>query len=310
MRMRLFVLLVVMLMLIVPVRAQDTDTPTMTCPASESLTFGLQEVTFTVDDVTRSAFVYVPETYDPTTPAPLVMSFHGFASNPLQQRVFSAWDSLADTHGFIAAYPKGTGFLLRWNSGKLGFGDSSADDVAYVGALIDTLSERFCIDATRVYANGLSNGGGMSYRLACELSDRITAMGGVAGYYTLATCEPTRAVPAMIFHGDADPIVPIEGTEIGIGPSPDIADWVLEWSVRNDCQTVETLETVGTVSGTRYTDCTDNADVVYYVVGGGGHTWPGGGAQPAFTSGPTNRDVDASALMWAFFSQYALPTAQ
>jgi len=304
--MRWLVLLVAVLMFGVSVYAQDADNPTITCPASESVTTGLQELNFTVDEVARSAFIYVPQSYDPTTPAPLVLSFHGFASMPLQQRRFSAWDALADEHGFIVAYPQGTGFPLRWNSGTLGFGDSASDDVAYVGALIDEIAKAYCVDDARVYANGLSNGGGMSHRLACELSDRITAIGGVAGYYTLETCEPTRAVPVIVFHGDADMIVPIEGTK-GDFPTPAIEDWVLAWSVRNACQTVEALEPVGTVEITRYTDCTDDADVVYYRVGGGGHTWPGGGEQFEFISGAVNRDVDASALMWAFFSRYSLP---
>ncbi len=305
--MRWFALVMAALMLGVSVHAQTTDSPNVTCPSPqpESVGKGLQELNFTVDEVARTAFVYVPQSYDFTTPAPLVLSFHGFASTPWRQEFFSAWDALADEHGFIVAYPQGTGFPLRWNSGKLGFGDSSSDDVAYVSALIDEIAKTYCIDSTRVYANGLSNGGGMSYRLACELSDRITAIGSVAGYYTLETCAPTRAVPVIVFHGDADRIVPIEGIK-GDFPTPAIDDWVSAWAVRNNCQTMETLEPVGTVEITRYTDCTDDADVVYYRIGGGGHTWPGGGEQPEFVSGKVNRDVNASALMWEFFSRYRL----
>lgn len=304
---RLFVLLCVALLSFVPVNAQENDRPPVTCPTSQALVSGEQEIFLTVGEIARRALVYIPESYDPTVPTPLVLSFHGFASNPNQQRVFSSWDAVADEHGFIVAYPQGTGFPLRWNSGPLSFGDSPIDDVAFVSALIDDLAQSLCIDTARVYVNGLSNGGGISHRLACELSDRITAMGGVAGYYTFETCEPTRPVPVMAFHGDRDAIVPIDGMAGGVGSVAPIADWVAGWAERNACQTTETLETVGTVRGTRYTDCSEDADVVYYVVGGGGHTWPGESEQPEFISGMVNRDIDASVLMWDFFSQYALP---
>lgn len=306
MKQRLLFLVILLLVSVFSVHAQDSTTPAdePSCDsATQSFELGLHEWTFEIDGHTRRFWLYVPESYDPTTPTPLVMSFHGFGSNPVQQYSYSAWDKLADAHGFVVAYPQGTGFPARWNSGPLSFGDSTSEDVAYVDKLLDTLEENLCIDSARVYTNGLSNGGGMSYRLACELSDRITAMGGVAGYYTLETCEPTRPVPVIAFHGDRDSIVPIDG----VGDVPAIADWVAGWVERNECQTTEALEPVGTVSGTRYTDCADDVSVVYYVVGGGGHTWPGEGEQPEFISGMVNRDISASTLMWEFFSQYTLP---
>ena len=131
----------------------------------------------------RTYLLYVPKTVDPATPTPLVISMHGFASWPANQMSVSQWNKLADQHGFIVVYPSGTGFPKRWNtSGRTG--EDAADDVAFLSDLIDTLSQQFTIDPARIYANGLSNGAGMANLLACELSDRIAAIGGVAGAYT------------------------------------------------------------------------------------------------------------------------------
>jgi len=307
MKSRLFSLLLLSLLLSVAVlRAQDAPPP-VTCPTSQSFRYGLHELTLEVGESTRVYTLYVPHTYRGDTPTPLILSFHAYSSDPGQQEYISMWNLLADQNNLIVAYPQGTGDPLIWNSGPLGFGNgTSADDVGFVSALLDELSKNLCIDTARVYANGLSNGAGMSHRLACELSDRITAIGGVAGYYTLERCEPTRAVPVIAFHGDIDPIVPIHGGN-QMGNMPPISDWVKGWSARNNCQTVRALDPIGSVTVELFTDCTDGADVLYYRVVGGGHTWPGGGEQSAENNGPTNRDINATVEMWNFFSQHVIP---
>lgn len=309
MKTRLLLLLVVIVLggaVMIPLAAQDAPSAPTCDPAALNFEFGLSEHGLTFDGLNRRYVLYVPESYDAATPAPLVISIHGFASNPYQQMGYSAWNPIADEYGFIVAYPQGTTFPARWNSGELGFGDSTADDVGFISAMIDEISAALCIDATRVYANGLSNGGGMSHRLACELSDRITAIGGVAGYYTLAECEPTRPVPVIAFHGAVDQIVPIDGDAASGVQS--ISTWVSEWAARNNCETLEALPDVGAVTIERHTDCDADADVIYYRAADGGHTWPGGGEdQPRLISGPVNRDINASALMWEFFTQFTLP---
>lgn len=266
--------------------------------------------TLTYDGLERSYLLYVPASYDPAQPAPLVLSMHGFSSNPTQQVSFSQWNPLADEYGFIVAYPQGTGFPLRWNSGANPFAPrETTDDVGFIGVLIDTLSSSLCIDLTRVYATGLSNGGGMSNRLACELADRITAIGGVAGAYSaLPECQPSRPVPVIAFHGTDDTIVPYEGTTGQRFGLPPIEDWAAEWAGRNGCDLApQPLADIGAVSGVEYTGC--EAPVTLYTVHGGGHTWPGGEDQIALFVGETNRDVNASAMMWDFFQQYAISPA-
>ncbi|PJF24359.1 MAG: hypothetical protein CUN53_18230, partial [Phototrophicales bacterium] len=169
------------------------------CAADAVYKVGLDDGVIEFDELRRTYRVYVPESYDPTQPTPLVLSLHGFASNARQQMEFSQWNRVADEHGFLVVYPQGSGTPLRWNSGRIGGRLAElfpqTDDVAFIRALLDHLSQTLCIDPARVYATGLSNGAGMSSRLGCELADRIAAIGGVAGAYTPTECDPGRAVP-------------------------------------------------------------------------------------------------------------------
>lgn len=258
----------------------------------------------------RRYLLYVPESYDPTVPTPLVITLHGFAQWPANQAAVSRWNDLADEYGFIVVYPAGTGFPMRWRtSGASGSATDPMQDVAFISDLIDKLSDEYNIDPTRVYANGLSNGGGMSFVLSCKLSERIAAFGSVAGAYSFpwAACNPSRPVPAIIFHGTADPIVPYQGGPSG--PSgftfPYIPDWVDSLARRNGCDEVpQNLATSGDVSGVQYTSCA--GDVDFYTIAGGGHSWPGGGYLPKFIVGNITHDIDASRTMWEFFQQHPL----
>ncbi len=261
----------------------------------------------------RSYLLHVPASYDPATPVPLIISIHGFAEWPAHQMQTSLWNDLADRQGFIVVYPAGTGFPRRWRTG----GGTSADamqDVKFIADLIDALAARYNIDRTRIYANGLSNGGGMSYQLACRLADRIAAAGSVSGAYLLplSACQPSRPVPLIAFHGTADPVVPYAG-----GPSrsfdlpfPDVPAWIAAYAERNGCEaTPSPLPARGEVGGVQYTGCRDDAEVVFYTIAGGGHAWPGGEPLPRFIVGQTSQDIDATAVMWEFFSRHALPTS-
>lgn len=270
--------------------------------------------TLDVDGVLRQYRLYVPASYDSARPTALVISIHGFASNAAQQESFSNWNAVADDEGFVVVYPQGMGIPARWNSGPLfAEGFAQADDVGFIRALVAHLTATLCIDPARVYANGLSNGAGMSNRLACEASDIIAAIGGVAGAYAPLTCAPDRPVPVIAFHGTDDPLVPIDGLERGLGGGalPAIRDWVDGWAARNGCDVAspEALPRIGAVTGIRYTNCINDAEVVYYIAEGAGHTWPGGGPQVRIVAGEVNRDIDASRLMWAFFAQHPLRPA-
>jgi polyhydroxybutyrate depolymerase len=258
----------------------------------------------------RAYLLHVPDGYDPSIPAPLVISIHGFAEWPAHQMQISRWNDLADEYGFLVVYPSGTDFPKRWRTTRFGPGDPLID-VAFISALIDRLAAEYTLDPARIYVNGLSNGGGMSFVLSCELSDRIAAFGAVAGAYVypLEACNPARPVPAILFHGTADPIVPYMG-----GPShsfdipfPVIPEWVAALADRNGCgREPDELPAAGAVSAVRFTGCRDDAEVVFYSIAGGGHTWPGGEPLPEFITGPTSMDIDATRLMWAFFEDHPL----
>lgn len=256
----------------------------------------------------RSYLLYVPDSYDPAVPTPLVISIHGFVEWPAHQQQISKWNDLADQHGFIVVYPSGTGFPLRWQTrGTL---EGTADpwkDVTFISDLIDKLSTEYNIDPGHIYANGLSNGAGMSLVLSCRLADKIAAIGTVAGAYALPwdQCQPSRPVPAIIFHGTADPIVWFHG-DTGSHSGfvfPDIAQWVSTLADRNGCDdNPQVISPIGDVSGVRYNNC--EADVVFYTIEGGGHTWPGGDPLPERIAGSTNMDISATQLMWDFFLEH------
>jgi len=258
----------------------------------------------------REYLLYVPESYDRTKPTPLVISMHGGALWPAAQMEISRWNRMADEHGFLVVYPSGiTGAGPRaWHVGR---GPGLMRDVRYISELIDTLKAAYNIDSTSIYADGLSNGGGMAFVLSCTLSDRIAAVGMVAAALFLpwSWCTDERAVPMIAFHGTADRAVPYHGGKSWVAPSvfPDIPTWVATWARRNRCAPNPVDSAVAAdVTRRSYTNCADNAAVVLYTVQGGGHTWPGGGPAPEWFVGTTTRSIDATGQMWAFFREHRL----
>ena len=257
----------------------------------------------------RSYLLYVPESYDPSKPAPLVVTIHGFAQWPAHQMRTSRWNELADEYGFIVVYPSGTRFPKRWRTRSIpGSELDVVKDVTFISDLIDQLETEYNIDPSRIYVNGLSNGGGMSFLLACELSNRIAAVGTVAGAFSVSweLCKPSRPVPIMVFHGTGDRIVPFQGGSYRGGYAlPSIPDWVETLAKRYGCTDEPgKIAAPGKVSGVHYKGC--SADVIFYTIRDGGHSWPGGRPIPAWIVGATNMDIDATRLLWEFFQQHPL----
>ncbi len=262
--------------------------------------------------VQRRFLYYVPDSYNPEDPTPLVLSIHGFSSWPRNQMDITQWNTLADKHGFIVVYPSGTGFPKRW---RLPQSSSNIpltyEDVKFLSELIDRMQQEYNIDPQRIYVNGLSNGGGMSVALGCELSDRVAAIGSVAGayFYPLEGCHPNRPVPMIAFHGTADPIVPYNGGFFQNLDAllPDVAAWMKQRAELNGCApTPRVILDQETVSGIEYFQCNENASVLFYTIYGGGHTWPGGKPLPEWLAGYTSSAVSASELMWEFFEVHPL----
>lgn len=256
--------------------------------------------------VTRSYRLYVPKGYDPSKSAPLVLNFHGFGSSALEQERYAEYPQAADKYGFIVATPEGTNTPRRWYI----YGEREAgyvDDFAFVDTLIDQLSATLCVDASRIYATGISNGGGMTSLLGCKLNDRLAAIAPVAGSpYADLQCRGKGSMPVIAFHGTDDQLVPFgggPGGRLGL-PSGAVRDNMRDWAKHNGCNMVlQTQRIAGDVVLESYGGCKDGADVQLYVVEGGGHTWPGGRIDvPGL--GETTHSISATELSWAFFAAH------
>ena len=220
----------------------------------------------------REYLLYVPRSYDRTKPTPLVISMHGAALWGAAQKETSQWNKVAEREGFIVVYPsgaKGAGPRI-WHVDR---GAGLMRDVRFISELIDTLEAAYNIDPTRIYANGLSNGGGMAFVLSCTLSNRIAAVGMVAAAQTLpwSWCSDQRPVPMIALHGTADPVTPYRGgtTWMTSEPFPSIPTWTAHWARRNGCRP-SPVESAFARDVTRleYPGCAADAAVVLYRIEG------------------------------------------
>lgn len=266
---------------------------------------------FVSSGVEREYLLYVPASYDRTRPTPLIISLHGAAIWGAVQRDISRWNDVADREGLIVVYPSGAGRrgVRVWHEGDR---PGVSPDVTFIAALIDTIAAHYNIDPARVYANGLSNGGGMSFALSCSLSDRIAAVGLVASaqFLPFQWCTDRHPVPMINFHGTAD-FAWYKGGETWVAPNArrlqNQPRFVANWAQRNGCAPTPVESRVAPdVTRRVYTRCANNAAVEFYTIEGGGHSWPGGGRVPEWFAGSTTYSINASSLMWAFFREHPL----
>jgi polyhydroxybutyrate depolymerase len=211
-------------------------------------------------------------------------------------------------------YPEG--IANSWNSGFQTPYNSSPDDVGFISKIIDTLADLYNINLNRVYACGMSNGGFQSYRLACDLENRIAAIASVTGNISTLTalnCVLDRHIPVLHIHGTQDPLV-LYGGEPGYKSVEETINFFLtenQCSMIGDTVAYPNTNTTdsSTVERIHYASCGSGAEVMFYKITGGGHTWPN--AYIDFIYGPTNRDFDASQEIWDFFNRFTLtgPTA-
>jgi len=179
-----------------------------------SLQLKSQFQSLTWDRTDRTYLVHLPAGYDGTVELPLVIAMHGGTGNAVNIENQSQLSVKANQENFIVVYPEGVSRpvtnIRTWNAGWCcGFASSSeADDVGFINALLDTLIKNYSVDNNRIYATGMSNGGFMSYRLACELSYRIAAIAPVAATMSMTSCNPDRPVPVMDIHSFLDEAVP------------------------------------------------------------------------------------------------------
>lgn len=260
---------------------------------------------------TRTFITYVPSTYNPNTPVPLVLVLHGLTMSGNSIMSVTGFNTLAETNHFIAVYPDGLN--NDWNFG--GTGASNTDDVSFLNALIDSMATHYNIAPDKLYSCGFSAGGFMSYRMACE-SGRcfaaIASVSGTMGTSVYTSCTPNHLCSVMQVHGTSDFIVPYAGAANNESVDNVIQKWI---GVDNCTATANStnlpdnnLSDLSTVQKIQYYPCSTNTEVLLYKVIGGGHQWPGtssilGGL------GTINMDINASAEIWDFFSRHSCVAA-
>ena len=266
--------------------------------------------------------------------APLVMNSHGLGGDGAGQAAYSGYGDLADAEGFVVAHPSGLvaqspdqastwGAVRSWEG--IGEDSSLRDDVQFVSDLIDRITAQACIDRSRVYATGFSNGGYFSAHLVCELADRIAATFSVGGISHPEGCQPSRPVAMGAMHGTDDEVVPfddsresvlVKGRQIDDRKAEEleaffaeiIPDELAEFAAAFDCTVVTQSEFDATTSLTRYTGCEGGVELRFYAIKGAGHIWPG----TSWDKGSGKNGVDSAAGIsatadgWAFMSKYSL----
>jgi polyhydroxybutyrate depolymerase len=247
--------------------------------------------TITVGSQTRTAKVHVPASYDPTKRTPLVFDVHGRTQNASAEMSLTRSVAKSDAAGFIAIYPESGTSPTSWNSGTCcePATTNSVDDTAFIRKLLDEAQAKLCIDASSVYMMGMSNGAYESHRIACEMADRVAAIGPVAGLLLFQGCAPSKPMPVMMINGTSDSLSQYQY----------VAQGVTFWKGKNGCTTMSTTYQNGVVTCVTHGGCTAGADVVLCTVQNGGHQWPGGDTLPFLGNNTT--DIIATDALWDFF---------
>jgi polyhydroxybutyrate depolymerase len=260
------------------------------------------------DGIVRTYKLYVPALYSGNVPVPLLLNFHGYTSNSNEQMFYGDFRNIADTANFLVVHPQGTLDNTNTTHFNVGWGGSTVDDVGFTEALIDSLSDAYSIDQNRIYAVGMSNGGFMSFQLACDLSAKIAAVGSVTGSMTpstLGNCNASHPMPIIQIHGTTDGTVPYNGSA---GWTASVTNILNHWATFNNCSPVPTVVNVpntnvldgSTVEKYTYENGDNCSEVVHFKVTNGQHTWPGS----IFNFAGTNYDINASVEIWNFISKY------
>ena len=263
----------------------------------------------------RSFLIYVPTNIKEN--APLVVAIHGYTSSAKTLMGYYGINQIADKEGFLVAYPQGTKDSRDNNFFNVGYefhSDSKVNDVNFIREIVLNLTKDYKLNSKRVFATGMSNGGDMSYLLACTSSDLFTAVAPVAGVMmkdTLENCNPEKKIPIFEIHGTKDSISKFEGdmnNEDKWGAYYDLPSTIEFWVNKhalNEKETIQ-LENKNTEDGTtitfeRYWSDESQREVWFYIVNDGNHTWPG---MTGLFSRTANQDINSAEEIWKFFSKF------
>lgn len=312
--MRQITLLLTILFTLLSCNKDDNPTTTADKPSEQ------KTVNLTVDGNARSFIVYLPTGYNNAGKIPMIFAIHGGSGTPEGMINIANFKSIADRDKVVLVYP--AGIQNNWNDGRPTTPNQlGINDVNFFNQMCDYMIANNSVDGTKIYATGISNGGFMSSRLGCELSNRIAAIAVDAATIeatSIATsCNPGRPVPAIYIHGTTDPLVPFTGGQMTAGGTA--GGTVLshfqaidKWVTINGCNTTPTITDLpdiandGTTIKQRvYSGGTNGSEVVSYVVLNGGHTWPQGYQYlNEAIIGKTSQDMNACEVIWTFFKRY------
>ena len=241
----------------------------------------------------------------------IILNLHGYGSNALAQMQYTGLNNYTNSkeNNFILIHPQGaplntalTSSASHWNSGAWTIG-STVDDVDFIDTIINLVSEKYNINVNRIYSTGMSNGGFMSYHLACNLSSKIAAIASVTGSMskqTYESCNPEHPTPVLQIHGTLDGTVPFDGNSaIGMEPIEKVMTY---WQEYNSCNiepaisVTDFFELGSSVEHWQYSNCLNGVQVELYKIGGMWHTWP---QEDRF-------GISASQTIWDFFNTYDL----
>jgi polyhydroxybutyrate depolymerase len=266
----------------------------------------------------RKVVVHLPKGFDPAKPAALVLAFHGGGGHAEHMAENYGLTQKADEAGFVVAFPNGysklpgpmSGKFATWNAGGCcgDARDKGSDDVAFARAVVAAVQARFKTDPARVFATGMSNGGMLSHRLACEAADLFRAVAAVAGTDATASCTPSRPIAVLHIHAKDDTHVLFNG---GAGADAfrdtskvmdfvSVPETISRWTKRNQCTAPaqRTLDKPGAYCETA-SSCAGGVQVQLCVTETGGHSWPGADMQRRGKS--PSKALDANDEIWRFF---------
>lgn len=270
---------------------------------------GDRMLSFSVGGVSHEALLHVPRGVQ--EPIPLVLAFHGAYDDARGTSVYYGFSKLADREHFVVVYPQASHDKF-WE-----LKPEQHDDVAAVRALLDRMERASCIDSSRVYATGVSNGGGFTARLGCEMADRLAAIAPVAGGYDpLKRCKPARPLPLLEIHGTDDDVVPYEGTgEHRTGSDSgflSVSGFLSQWTQLDGCRGAPKVSTPRPgVTHQTWSPCAGGSVVEHLKLEGTEHGWPGShwseaGKNPSPAHDPTG--LDSAEAVWDFLSRFRLPS--
>lgn len=283
--------------------------------AKEPMAPGSHELTLRHGGLERAFTVHVPRSYLGDHPVPLVLAFHGGGGNMqvMARNSLYGLTAQSEASGWIVVFPNGYsrfpgGRLATWNAGLCcgAARDKGIDDVGFVREVVAEVQQRLAIDTQRIFATGMSNGGMMSYRLACEASDLFRAVAAVAGTDGTSVCQPGRPVPVFHIHARDDDHVMFNGgsgsASVSHAHFVSVPATIDKWARLNRCSgpAKPVLERPGVRCEVR-SGCQDGAHVRVCVTETGGHSWPGGRKA---RGGKGSDALDATQEIWDFFARH------